>query len=210
MPRVCPQCGEWCEEEPIDPGKPAVICTFCHYAEPFLQLPLFLLTGASGAGKSALSLHLPAQLSECVTLDTDILWGVLPATKEKEYRDYQDLWLHIAKNIAQNGRPLVLCGTTMPERVEPCLQRRYFATIHYLALVCDDRILVERLKQRPAWRKSGTPEALTQMVDFNRWLKEHAATTNPPMTLYDTTHRTVEQTIADAAAWIRERLPDLR
>src|SRR5579859_847406 len=154
MSRVCPQCGEWCEEEPIDPGGPAVVCTFCHSAQPFLQLPLFVILGPSGAGKSTLSLQLPAALPECVTLDTDILWGVLPATKEKDYSDYHNLWLYIAKNIAQNDRPVVLCGTALPKQVEPCPQRRYFSTVYYLTLVCDDDVLVERLKARPAWRKS--------------------------------------------------------
>lgn len=207
MPRVCPECGEWCEEEPIDFTVPAVICPHCQYGEPFLRLPLFVITGASGAGKTTLGRHLPARLPECVTLDTDILWGVLPATAEKNYNDYQDRWLHLARHIAQNGRPVVLCGTTMPERIMASPEHRYFSDIHILALVCDDDVLIQRLKQRPAWRGCDNEETQNTMVKFNRWHKEQADQTQPPMTLYDTTTSTLEQTLEDTRQWIYERLP---
>ena len=34
------------------------------------------------------------------------------------------------------------------------------------------------------------------MVDFNRWLREHADTITPPLTLLDTTESTVEETVS--------------
>lgn len=63
----------------------------------------------------------------------------------------------MAKNISQAGRPIVLFGTGMgvPENIEPCVERRYFSEIHYLALVCDDGVLAQRLRARPAWRGAG-------------------------------------------------------
>jgi len=48
---VCSHCGEYAVEKMIDPAGPFAICPFCTYAHPFLQQPLFLITGASGAGK---------------------------------------------------------------------------------------------------------------------------------------------------------------
>jgi hypothetical protein len=60
--------------------------------------------------------------------------------------------------------------------VEACPERRYFSTLHYLALVTDDGILAERLRARPRWRQSATAEVLARMLTFNRWLREHAAT----------------------------------
>jgi hypothetical protein len=44
------------------------------------------------------------------------------------------------------------------------------------------------------------------MLAFNRWLKEHAPTTSPPMTLYDTSHRSIPETVDDVAHWIRQLL----
>ncbi|HEY4385949.1 MAG TPA: hypothetical protein VGN34_15940 [Ktedonobacteraceae bacterium] len=94
----------------------------------------------------------------------------------------------------------------MPEQCERCPKRRYFSTLHYLSLVCEDALLVERLKQRPAWRGAGSDDFLQRMIQFNRWLKEHAATTNPPMSLYDTSQRSLQETTYAIAQWIRERL----
>jgi predicted ABC-type ATPase len=206
MFNVCPQCGEYSVEKTIDASGPFAICPCCGYAHPFLQLPLFIITGPSGVGKTTICLELVPLVHECVILESDILWGALPATPENNYRDYRNLWLRIAKNIGQSGRPVVLCGTAIPEQFETCPERRYFSTLYYLAMVCDDQLLEERLKQRPAWRHSGSAKSIEDMLHFNRWLKDHVFTTDPPMTLYDTSHGSITQTTKDVAQWIRHRL----
>jgi predicted ABC-type ATPase len=203
---VCPQCGEYAVEKTIDPAGPYAICPFCHYAHPFLQQPLFIITGPSGAGKTTVCLELASHLNECVVLESDILWGAYSGASENEYRDYRNMWLRVAKNIGQAGRPVVLCGTALPEQFEACSERRYFSTLHYLALVCDDSLLRERLMLRPSWRESGSNDFIEQMIRFNHWLKEHAMTTNPPMTLYDSGNQSIQETVSGVALWVRERL----
>ncbi len=206
MFNVCPKCGEYSVEKTIDASGPRAICPCCSYAHPFLQLPLFIITGPSGSGKSTICLELIPLVHECVILESDILWGAFPATSENNYRDYRNMWLRVAKNIGQSGQPVVLCGTALPEQFEACPERRYFSTLHYLAMVCNDRLLEERLKQRPTWRQSGSRESIGGMIRINRWLKEHASTTQPPMTLYDTSHRSITETTRDVGQWIRQRL----
>jgi ABC-type dipeptide/oligopeptide/nickel transport system ATPase subunit len=203
---VCPQCGEYSVEKTIDPAGPFAICPFCQYAHPFLQQPLFIITGPSGIGKTSVCLALTALMKECVVMESDILWDALPATAENNYNDYRNVWLRIAKNIGQAGRPVVLCGTAIPEQFETCPERRYFSTLHYLAIVCDDVLLEERLKLRPQWRQSSSNEFVERMLQFNRWLKEHAAITNPAMTLHDNSHQSIQETTRDITQWIRERL----
>jgi hypothetical protein len=206
MFNVCPRCGEYAEEKQIDPAGPFAICPHCHYAHLFLRHPLFLVTGASGSGKSTACLELIPVLKECVVMESDILWGLIPTTPEDDFRSYRNAWLRIAKNIGQAGRPVGLCGSAIPEQYEHCPERRYFSTLHYLALVCEDEALVERLKQRPAWRRSNSTEMLERMVQFNRWLQEHAPATQPPMTLYDTTNCSIAETVEYLARWVRQRL----
>jgi ribosomal protein L32 len=120
MFHVCPNCGEYAVEKRIDPSGPFAICPHCKYAHPFLQQPLFILTGASGTGKSTVCLFLISILNECVVLEQDILWGMVPATSDNHYSGYRNVWLRIAKNIGQAGRPVVLCGTALPEQFEGC------------------------------------------------------------------------------------------
>ncbi len=203
---VCPNCGEYSVEKSLDPSGPYAVCPHCHYAHPFLQQPLFIISGASGAGKTTVCLSLISILHECVVLEQDILWGMVPATPEDNYRSYRNVWLRIAKNIGQSGRPVVLCGTALPEQLEVCPERRYFSTLYYLTLVCDDDLLVERLQRRPEWRQTHTPEFLEDMVQFNSWLKANAPITRPPMTLCDTSHQQIDETVTYVAKWIRQRL----
>ncbi|MFL6016347.1 MAG: hypothetical protein ACJ74V_02290 [Gaiellaceae bacterium] len=84
-------------------------------------------------------------------------------------------------------------------------ERAWFSDIHYLALVCDDATLAERLGRRPAWR-GATHERIAEMQRFNRWLLANAASTVPPMTLLDTSDAEPPETVAAVAAWVRERL----
>jgi gluconate kinase len=206
MFNVCPNCGEYTVEKIIDPSGTFAICPHCQYAHPFLQQPLFNISGASGAGKTTVGLALVSMLNECVVLERDILLGVVKTSPDDKYSSWSNVWLRIAKNIGQAGRPVVLCGTALPEHYEDCPERRYFSTLHFLTLVCDDNLLVERLKHRPAWRMTHTPEVLKSMVQFNRWLKANASLTRPPMTLYDTSHGHIDETVNYVAEWVRERL----
>jgi len=168
--------------------------------------PLFIFTGASGAGKTALGLRLVGELAECVVLESDILWDTRFDTPEDNYHSYREMWLRLAKNIGQSGQPVVLVGSATPDQFESLPERRYFSAIHYLALVCDDTILAERLKARPRWRAASSPDFVEKMMSFNRWLKEHASTTEPHLQLFDTSYVSIEESRAAAANWVRRHL----
>ena len=207
MFNVCPQCGQYSDEKTIDPSGPFAVCPFCYHPHRFVQLPLFVVTGASGAGKSTIGLNLVKTFDRCVTMDNDMLWGAVPWSRGDDHRGYHNTWLRVAKNIGQSGRPVVLLGTMLPEHVEPCPERRYFARTPYLGVVCDDAVLAERLRERPRWRGSGTPTAIADMLRFNEYLKVHAPTVSPPLSLLDTTDMTVAESTQATIEWISARTP---
>jgi hypothetical protein len=104
MPLVCPRCASWSldnAERQVD----VLRCEACGGVVAVNILPLFVVTGASGAGKSTIAPALRSRLRECVVFDKDLIWG---ASWDQVYNN----WLRIAYSIAQGGRHTVICGTS--------------------------------------------------------------------------------------------------
>jgi hypothetical protein len=216
MFNVCAGCGLYAVDKEIRPlaGTLALaVCPHCGHGHPFRQLPLFLLTGASGTGKTTLCLELAAAQSRaepwvpaCVYLEQDILWRNEYVDPENGYRAFRDTWLRVAKNVGQAGRPAVLCGSAVPMQFEACPERRYVAGLHCLALICDDDLLRERLLARPEWRGSSGTAFVDQMIAFNRWFREQGPDPSSGIVLLDTSTLSVREAARQVAAWIQGRL----
>lgn len=205
MINVCFQCGLYRADKIIDPAGPFAICPECGYQHQFLLMPLLIVGGASGSGKSTICNHLTGQFQEAVLLDVDILWREEFNTPETNYRDFFETWLRMCKNISQSGRPVVLFGAGfgVPENLENCIERRYFPEIHYLALTCSDETLSKRLQERPTWRDTGNQGFIEENRRFNQWFKHYnKGDKQPPIKLLDTTINSLEETANEVKAWI--------
>ncbi|WP_171686510.1 AAA family ATPase [Paenibacillus planticolens] len=196
MFNVCLNCGEYRVDKAVESKgeKTFASCPACNHAHEFLQLPLFIVTGASGTGKSTVAFELSSLTKDFVVMETDILWDHRYHTPETNYREYRELWLRMAKNISQSGKPVVLCGTAMPDQLEPCMERRYFSELIYIALVCDNDQLKQRLQNRPSWRNSYPDEFINGMMSYNTWLKENSNKNKPVINLIDTTNASPNDT----------------
>jgi predicted kinase len=205
MFNACHRFGIYRADKAIDPSGPYAICPECGHRHPFRQLPLLVVSGASGAGKSTVAQLLMGQLDQVVLLDSDILWRPEFDTPQDSYRAFFETWLRMAKNIAQAGRPVVIFGAGMgvPANLEPCVERRYFSRVDYLALVCEDDALAERLHARPAWRESNDQAYVETHLRFNRWFKDRAGEL---ISLLDTTGSTPEDTAGQVTSWITARV----
>lgn len=206
MFNVCIKCGEYRPDKEIDLNGPYAVCPNCGHAHKFTQLPLFIITGASGVGKTSICIALTNILSEAIVLEGDILWRNEFNNPDNDYREYRDMWLRVCKNISQSGKPVVLCGSAIPEQFENCTERRYFSNLHYLALVCEDGMLSNRLKARPNWRESGSEEFIKGHIQFNNWFKQNGDKITPRIDTLDTTFDSVEATAEKIKTWILEKL----
>ncbi len=207
MINVCFKCGLNRPDKVIDPDGPYAICPECGYKHPFRRLPLLIICGASGTGKSTVGQHLIRELREVVVLEGDILWREEFNKPEDKYRGFFETWLRMCKNISQAGNPVVLiCSGGIPENVEGCVERRYFTQVHYLGLTCEDTELEERLRRRPAWRKCDNVSYIQKHVKFNRWFKENGNEIEPAIDVLDTTGVVVEETARQVASWIRNKV----
>jgi hypothetical protein len=143
------------------------------------------------------------KLREVVMLEADILWRPEFDKPEDKYLGFFETWLRMCKNISQSRRPVALfCAGGIPENVEPCVERRYFSKVHYLALTCEDEELAERLRKRPAWRDCSDPAYIKEHMRFNQWFKETGSRGEPVVELLGTTRVPIEETAKQVARWI--------
>ncbi len=171
--------------------------------QPTNKQPLFIITGASCAGKSTICAALFANEKDYIVMESDLLWNDIYNTPEDHYKAYRKLWMTVCANISQIGKPVVLCGCNTPEQLEPLPERSLFTDIHYLAVVCSD----QALRQRMTAGRGVTDETWVQSsLDFNRWLVENAAGTTPSIKLLDTSALAPDQAAERIDKWILSRL----
>lgn len=157
--------------------------------------PLFIVTGASGVGKSTVVPELQKLMPELLIFDIDAIYGYIEDTIVKT-----NVWLRIARSIAENGRLTVICGTSMPWDAEKCDDYTYFSQIYYLNLHCDDETREKRLRAR-----NWSDEMIGNYKNFAKWLIDNADTAyNPPMPTVETTKSPPSTVAGQIKAWIQQ------
>lgn len=211
MMNVCSNCGLYRPDKRIDLSGPFAICPECEYKHTFRQLPLLMICGASGTGKSTICQQLQGKLPQVILLDADILWRPEFNTPDDNYKGFFETWLRLSKNISQSEQIVALfCAGGIPDNIEDCIERRYFTNAHYLALTCDENVLTERLKSRPAWRNSSDMEFIRQQIEFNRWFTEKGQYSEPSIDMINTTDIPVDETRAFVSQWIVTKIEQQR
>lgn len=171
--------------------------------KPTIKQPLFIVSGASGVGKSTACELLFQKEKDYVVLESDLLWNPVYNTPDDNYCEYRRVWTRVAANVAQIGKPVVLCGSADPEQFEHLPERELFTDINYLAVVCGDEVLRTRMREG---RKITDENWIESSVTFNAWLKENADKTTPQITLLDNSALSPLETAEQIERWIREHI----
>ena len=200
MLNYCRNCNEYHADMILSQDGDSMSCPNCGALYPLKRSPLFLVTGASGVGKSSACAELYKNETDYVVLESDILWFDFFNTPQDNYRLYREVWLRLCKNISQAGKPVVLCGCCSPDQMECCIERRYFTTLYYLACVCEEDVLEQRMREGRGIREESQ---IKSSLAYNRWFIEHGAEQLPPITLLDTTSLTPAQAAVKIDHWVR-------
>jgi hypothetical protein len=193
-------------DDPI-PMKPAVDaggrqvarCTQCGTTVPARRLPLFVVSGASASGKSAITQPLIDALPECAVFDVD--WLIDPLTRlalpdPMDWAAFRDAWLAVAHGLAQGGRSTVLLSPFVPEQLEELPLREWVGEIHFAALDCSDDLRRQRLEARPKWREREIDRHLEFAAELRKRLDP----------VISTDEGTPEDAAASVARWVRSHL----
>jgi hypothetical protein len=188
-----------CEEQrAMTPRGEAAACPRCAAVAPASRAgPLFLVTGASGGGKTTLlPLLLQRLVGECAVFDVD--WLIDPLARsapdgQVDWATFRDLWLHVAHGVTQNGVDPLLLGPFFPQQLDDLPGRAWIGEIHTLVLDCPDDERRRRIQSRPAWRARDIEE----QVGFGRWLRENVDA------VVDTAALTPDRAADAVAVWVR-------
>jgi len=162
--------------------------------------PLFVVTGASGSGKTTIFPELLTRMAGwCAVFDVD--WLIDPLGRasrdgQVDWTAFRDTWLHVAHGVAQNGVPTLLLAPFIPEHLDVLPGRAWVGDIHYLVLDCPDDERRRRIEARPRWRARDIDE----QTGFGRWLRDHLEP------VIDTTTQSPSEVADTVATWVRDRL----
>lgn len=89
---ICSNCGEYRPDKAIVPEGAYAVCPICGFKHKIILLPLFILSGASGTGKSTISLALASKMKEVVVMESDILWRRELEQTGIDLREYRETY----------------------------------------------------------------------------------------------------------------------
>lgn len=190
----CLDCGPDAALERL--GAATLRCPRCGAGQHVPALPLFVVTGASGAGKTTVTASLRSRLPGCDVFEIDATLQVAALGWEV----WRNTWLRVVHEVALNGRVSVLCGSLQPDQLEHLPARRLIGPVHCCVLDCPDAVRASRLRARPAWRGTSSEAAIAEHQRYAAWLR---ANIDP---CFDTSRLTPEQTADQIATWIRVQM----
>jgi dephospho-CoA kinase len=163
------------------------------------KVPLYIVTGAKGTGKTTIIKDLRKLMPEYAVFDyDDIIEFINDDLRKFDKHKLLNIWLRVARNIAESGRKTIICGIIRPDDVEKCIDFDNFKHVYYLSLHCDDQTREIRLQKR----KRMTEKKLQRNNDFAKWLIEIADKYNPPMPIIDTSKTDVTKVAQQIREWI--------
>lgn len=201
MVDICPQCGNYDWNKTVDEEK--IICPKCGHCWNFVKLPLFVVTGASGVGKTTTLHALQAMTRDFICMDSDLFYNLMPHETEEDAMEQLEQLMAFSRDMMQCGRPTVWAMAGGFERLPRPYGTRFFSGLYVLALTCPEEALLRRMKEG---RKITDPDWLQSSVDYNRYFREHDQLGGMKYDLLEIGGMTVEKAAQAVEGWLKEKL----
>lgn len=201
MIEICPKCGnhEWDKE--ITGAK--IRCPKCGEEWEFVSMPLFILTGCSGVGKTTTAIEIVRKKVDYAVLDADILTWYVDWNNEEICNDWIEMILNLTKDINQSGKPVLWTMAGCLDRLPKAYNSRYFSEIKCLALVCDDEALKKRMQEG---RGITDENWLKGSSDYNRYFMEHDSLGDTKFETFDITGKEPGEVADYVVEWVKKSL----
>lgn len=198
---ICPKCGNAAWGKKVAGDR--IFCPACGAQWGFIKLPLFVVTGASGVGKTATVQALQGMTRDFVCMDADFFYNIMPHETEDDNMSQSEQMALFSRNIMQCGKPVVWARAGNIGMLDQGYGPRFFSGIYVLALTCPE----EELRRRMTEGRGIADENWVQSsVDYNRYFLEHEYVRGVKFERLDTGSLTVREAAGAVEGWIREKL----
>ena len=195
----CNTCNRGTRHPEAIPHRRAAVCAECGTENEIPYVPLFVITGAGGCGKTTVTDLLLRKPNSYFVVEADYL-----GHGKGGFDTWEQYWNGVAivcRTLGRNRRPLVLSGWVAPSLMETFHSTQFFLPVHYLVLACDPATQRKRLEIRP----SITEDRIEAAIGATRsMLAEVDERENA--TALDTSDMTPDEVAVAVDRWILERL----
>ncbi len=201
MVEICPNCGNYDYDKTVE--KSAVTCPKCSHTWDFKKLPLFIVTGASGAGKSTTLQALQQMTDELVCLESDIFYNAMPHETPEDYMAQTELLMAFSRDIMQCGKPTIWSRAGNIQMLSRAYGTRFFSDIFVLALTVGEQELRRRMAEGRGITDTGW---IQSSLDYDRYFREHDNIEGVPYDTLEVSGLTVEEAAREVGRWALSKL----
>ena len=201
MVEQCVRCGNIKWDKKVE--NDMIICPQCGYSWKYTRLPLFILTGCSGIGKTTTAHELMLIAKEFIVLDADIFYNLMPHETQEDYFEQIEQIENISKDIMQAGKPVLWTMAGNLDKLNKVYNRAFFSDIYCLALVCNEESLRNRMMQG---RGIANEEWIESSVQYNNFFKEHDAIGDMSFDICNTEGKDIGEVAEEVKSWVLDKL----
>ncbi len=198
---ICSKCGNYDWDKEIKKDK--IHCPKCGNTWEFVSLPLFILTGCSGVGKTTTAIEIMRRKVDFVVLDADIFYGFMPLETDEDNKKWVESIENISKNIMQTGRPVLWTMAGNLDKLSHTYSSCFFSDIYCLALVCDEDLLRNRMKEGRGITDEGW---IQSSVDYNQYFKSHEKLGDTQFQIFDISGKSVSEVADYVIEWVENKI----
>ena len=198
MRGTCNNCGNHDWDKIVENGR--VKCPKCNFEWDYIELPLFILSGCSGIGKTTTAIEIMKNTTDIVVLDVDILRGIQAPQTQEDYMRFIDTLEAISRNINQCGKPVLWTVAGNLDMLPKSYNSRFFSHIYCLALVADSETVREHMI---IGRKIADPDWKQSSLEYNEYFRTHDSIGELKFDTLSIENKTPEQVATEVIDWIK-------
>ena len=200
MISICSNCGnhEWDKE--VTGNK--IKCPKCGYIWEFKKLPLYILTGCSGIGKTTAAQELQKMTDEIIVQEVDQFNNLMhPQTDDDNYYMLEQIY-QISRNNNQANKPTIWTSAGNVDKLGKGYGARYFSEIKVLALTADPDVIRQHMTEG---RHITDEDWINGSINYNEYFRTHNEFNGTKFDTFDITNKSPREVAEHILEWNREK-----